>query len=155
MKKTTIIYIIIIILLLVVLGGIIFFYVKNSNSDTSTENSSVSIISTKNSDGTYNLDLDSSKWNYDETNNVYYQIGVVYCAKPETTDYESLGIYVPGDYFKGTKNSDGTYTCEINTSSKVGNYTAETAPVVMPINTAGYSAQKAPTSYSSNGVSDY
>lgn len=155
MKKSTIVYIAIIVLLVLVLGGLIYYFVKSNNSNSNSNNSSVSVTSQKNSDGTYSLDLDDSKWNYDETNNVYYQIGVVYCTNPETTDYESLGIYVPGDYFNGTKNSDGTYTCTINTSNKVGNYTAETAPIVMPINTAGYSAQKAPTSYSSNGVSDY
>ena len=155
MKKSTIVYITIIILLILVLGGLIFYFVKCNNSNSSSNGSAVSIISNKNSDGTYKLDLDKSKWNYDEANNIYYQIGVVYCSKPETTDYESLGIYVPGDYFIGTKNSDGTYTCEINTSNKVGNYTAETAPIVMPINTAGYSAQKAPTSYSANSISEY
>ena len=155
MKKSTIVYITIIVLLVLVLGGLIFYFVKSNNSSNSSNNSEVSVTSQKNSNGTYSIDLDNTKWNYDESNNIYYQIGVVYCSNPETTDYESLGIYVPGDYFNGTKNSDGTYTCTINTSNKVGNYTAETAPIVMPINTAGYSAQKAPTSYSANSISDY
>jgi len=101
------------------------------------------------------LDLDMTKWSYDADNNVYYQIGVDYCSKPETIIYETLGIYVPGNYFVSTKNEDGTYTCSINTDSKIGNHTASTAPIVMPINTAGYSAQKAPTSYSYSGISDY
>ncbi len=159
MKGTTIFYIAIIVLLVLVLGSLIVCFVANNNSSTTStttsSNSTVEVTSQKNADGSYSLDLDNTKWNYDETNNVYYQIGVVYCSNPETTDYESLGIYVPGDYFNGSKNSDGTYTCTINTSNKVGNYTAETAPIVMPINTAGYSAQKAPTSYSYNGMSDY
>ena len=34
-------------------------------------------------------------------------------------------------------------------------YTSETAPIVMPVNTPGYSAQSAPTSYSYNKVSSY
>ena len=41
-----------------------------------------------------------------------------------------------------------TYTCSINSSGKKGSYTSSNAPFVMPINTSGYSAQKAPTSYS-------
>ena len=42
------------------------------------------------------LHMDNTKWNYDETNDIYYQIGLVYCAKPQATEYESLAVYVPG-----------------------------------------------------------
>ena len=101
------------------------------------------------------LHMDNTKWNYDETNDIYYQIGLVYCAKPQATEYESLAVYVPGAYMQGVKNPDGTYTCQINPKSKVGNYTAVTAPVVMPVNTGGYAAQKAPSSYDGTGLSTY
>ncbi|MGN8834940.1 hypothetical protein [Allisonella histaminiformans] len=101
------------------------------------------------------LHVDNTKWNYDETNDIYYQIGLVYCAKPQATEYESLAVYVPGAYMQGVKNSDGTYTCQINPKAKVGNYTAVTAPVVMPVNTGGYAAQKAPSSYDGTGLSTY
>ncbi len=66
-----------------------------------------------------------------------------------------MGIYVPGAYMNGTANGDGTYTCTINTENKVNNYTAKTAPIVFPVNTPGYSAQAAPTSYSYNDISSY
>lgn len=101
------------------------------------------------------LHVDNAKWNYDETNDIYYQIGLVYCAKPQATEYESLAVYVPGAYLQGVKNPDGTYTCQINPKAKVGNYTAATAPVVMPVNTGGYAAQKAPSSYDGTGLSTY
>ena len=101
------------------------------------------------------LSINMNNWNYDEENNIYYQIGLVYCANPENTDYESCGIYVPGDYFTSTENSNGTYTCEINSDKKVGNYTASSAPIVMPVNTPGYSSCSAPTSYNSDEVKDY
>lgn len=114
------------------------------NNENQSENSKASELS-----------LDMTKWNYDTDNNVYYQIGVQYCSKPETTIYETLGIYVPGNYFTSTSNEDGTYTCTINKDNKIGNYTASSAPIVLPVNTAGYSAQKAPTSYSYSGLSDY
>jgi hypothetical protein len=78
---------------------------------------------------------------------------VPYCEDPADENYENLAIFVPGDYFTAIENSDGTYTCEINTSSKIGDYSADTAPVVMPINTPGYSAQSPLTEYSS--VKDY
>lgn len=101
------------------------------------------------------LSFDNTKWNYDEENDVYWQINVNYCANPATTDYETMGIYVPGDYMNAKKNEDGTYTCTVNNENKINGYSAETAPIVFPVNTAGYSAQQAPTSYSYSGLSEY
>ncbi len=121
------------------------------------------------------LAFDNTAWNYDATNDVYWQIGIVYCAKPAATTYESLGIYVPGAYLNATKNggtSDKTsnnasdnasdnasnstsYTCTINESGKIDRWTARSAPIILPVNTAGYSAQAAPTSYSYESVADY
>lgn len=101
------------------------------------------------------LTMDNTKWKYDADNDVYYQIGVQYCATPADTDYETLAIYVPGAYMTAQDNGDGTYTCTVNESGKVGNYTASTAPVVWPVNTPGYMAQTAATSYSYDGLSDY
>jgi hypothetical protein len=66
-----------------------------------------------------------------------------------------MGIYVPGAYMNGKGNSDGTYTCTPSDSGTVGSYTAKTAPVVLPVNTPGYSASAAPTEFSYDSVSDY
>ena len=99
------------------------------------------------------LKISKENWSYNADDNVYYQIGVPYCEDPADENYENLAIFVPGDYFTASENSDGTYTCEINTNAKVGDYNADTAPIVMPINTPGYSAQAALTEYSS--VKDY
>jgi hypothetical protein len=101
------------------------------------------------------LALDSAAWQYDADNDVYYQIGVAYCTAPAAADYETMGIYVPGAYFTGTANSDGSYTCTVNAAGAVGGYTAATAPFVLPVNTAGYAAQPAPTAYSYDGLSSY
>lgn len=101
------------------------------------------------------LALDMSKWNHDDTNDIWWQIGLQYCTKPATTTYESLGLYVPGAYLTGKDNGDGTYTCTVDKSAKVGDYTASSAPFVLPLNTGGYAAQAAPTSYSSSGLTDY
>jgi len=101
------------------------------------------------------LTFDSAKWNYDADNDVYWQIGVSYCAAPQAPDYETMGIYVPGAYMTGKANADGTYTCTPSDSGTVGGYTAKTAPVVIPVNTPGYSASAAPTEYSYDGISDY
>ncbi len=93
--------------------------------------------------------IDSTAWQYNADDDVYYQIGVSTCENPADTAYETLAIFVPGAYMDGSDNGDGTFTCQINRSVEVNGYTAETAPIVMPINTPGYSAMAALTSYSS------
>ena len=97
--------------------------------------------------------IDMSKWQYHVDDNVYYQIGISYCEIPADENYETLAVFVPGEYFTGTENGDGTYTCDIDASAKVNNYTAETAPIVMPVETPGYTAQAALTEYTS--LTDY
>lgn len=128
---------------------------KSSSSDSSDGGSVMKASDVSNPDSVDSLAINGAKWQYDATNDIYYQIGVSYCTSPQAKDYESMGIYVPGKYMDAKANGDGTYTCTINASNKVGDYTAKTAPVVMPINTAGYAAQAAPTSYSANGITDY
>lgn len=93
--------------------------------------------------------IDNTKWEYNSDDDVYYQIGISYCEKPADDSLETLAVFVPGGYMNATDNGDGTYTCEINTSGTAGDYTEETAPFVMPVNTPGYSAQEALTEYQS------
>ena len=81
----------------------------------------------------YSLSFDNTNWSYDSTNGVYYQIGVVYCTNPATTDYNSLGIYVPANYLSCSSSSSGKYTCTVNSSGTVGNYKASTAHIVMKL----------------------
>ncbi|MBR1599548.1 MAG: tannase [Lachnospiraceae bacterium] len=97
--------------------------------------------------------LDNSAWQYNSDDDVYYQIGISYCSNPADVNYETLAVFVPGAYMTGTDNGDGTYTCEINPDGTAGSYNAENAPIVMPINTPGYTAQAALTEYTS--VSQY
>jgi hypothetical protein len=106
---------------------------------------------TSSTDGSPAYKLNSAKWSYDTSSQVYYQVGLNYCTQPASSSIETMGIFVPGAYFTGTKNSDGTYTCAVNASGAVGGFTAATAPIVFPVNTPGYASQKAPTSYSSQG----
>ena len=100
------------------------------------------------------LALDTSAWRYDEDNDVYYQLGLTYCKSPATKTYESLAVFVPGAYFKAEKNGD-TYTCTVDEKAVVGNFTAATAPVLMPINTGTLSAQMSPTVYGYEGLAPY
>lgn len=98
--------------------------------------------------------IDMNRWQYNEENDVYWQVGIVYCKMPVDETYENLGIFVPGVYMMGKKNSDGTYTCKIDSSGTVGEFSAETAPIVIPVNTSGYTAMEAPIEYV-NSTSTY
>ena len=126
-----------------------------STSNEETEAADAASNDAKGSAPTGALAFDSAKWSYDADNDVYYQIGASYCEKPQASDYETLAVMVPGAYLDATENGDGTYTATLNANGSLEGYTATTAPVVMPINTAGYSAQPALTSYSYEGVSEY
>ena len=97
--------------------------------------------------------IDPSAWMYQADDDVYYQIGISYCETPADADYETLAVFVPGAYMTGTDNGDGTWTCEIDYGNEVNGYTAQDAPIVMPVNTPGYSAQAALTGYTD--VTDY
>ena len=101
------------------------------------------------------LTFNNRAWQLDQDNDIYYQIGQVYCEAPEKTDNESLGIYVPGEYVTAADNGDGTYTLSISETGTLNGYTAATAPIVFPVNTAGYAAMAAPTSYNYSEVSGY
>lgn len=98
--------------------------------------------------------LDMGKWNYDEDNNVYYQLGIPYVQNPVAADYQKLSIYVPGNYFAAEKNGD-TYKVILNPEGIQGRYTGATAPVVMPLNCKNFSAQIPATSYSYEGLAPY
>lgn len=90
---------------------------------------------------------DMNAWKYNKKHDVYYQLGITYCANPADEDYEKLAVFVPGKFMKGKKNDGGTYSCEIDPSAKVGGFTAATAPIVMPVDAPGYSSQQALTEY--------
>ena len=96
--------------------------------------------------------VDMTRWQYNEASDVYWQVGISYCADPADASYENLGIFVPGAYMTGTPNGDGTYACAANETGTVGSFTAATAPVVFPVNTPGHSAQSAPTGYVSGAA---
>lgn len=138
------------------------------SNTTLTSSETVSNVSTANSGGrggeggnatsiaaSGSIALNEARWSYDATNNVYYQIGQSYCSAPVDSSLQTMGIFVPGNYFTGTKNSDGTYTCQVNASGTVASYTASTAPIVFPVNTPGYASQAEASSYSYSSLSSY
>ena len=92
-------------------------------------------------------------WQYNADDDVFYQIGIPYCSEPADDNYENLAIFIPGRYFTATDNGDGTFTCSINSDGDAGSFTAADAPVVMPVNTPGYSAMAPLSQYTS--LTDY
>lgn len=103
--------------------------------------------------------IDMAKWQYNAEDDVYWQVGIAYCEKPADETYQTMGFFVPGAFFDAEDNGDGTFTCEMNVMQAVGNYTADNAPVILPVNTPGYSAMAAPAGYDSSfgygSVADY
>ena len=127
----------------------------SSSSGSSSSSQKTSVSTSKLSTGKVSSTLskvDNSKWQYNTDDNVYYQIGISYAASPTDASQQTLSIFVPGDYMSASDNGDGTYTCTIKTDTKVGNYSSKTAPIVIPINTPGYSAMSALTEYSSDAA---
>lgn len=104
--------------------------------------------------GQYSLAFDNAAWHYDEANDIYWQVGVVYVANPASLDYETLGIYVPGAYLEASANGDGTYTASVKSDAQVGQFTAATAPYILPVNTPGYNASQAPN-WLADGIASY
>lgn len=109
------------------------------------------------------LAVDMKAWHYDASHGVWWQVGLAYCAKPASTTYEKLAIYVPGAYLKPTdENVDlskakdtSTYACEVDEEGTVGQFTAATAPIALPINAQDYTAQAAATGYLYDGLEPY
>ena len=118
---------------------------EETSEENETENTTNE--STEGFEETVLAKIDAAKWNYREEDDVYWQVGISYCENPSDASYETLGIFVPGAYMNATENEDGTYTCEVNANAVVEGYTAETAPIVFPVDTPGYSAMAAPTGY--------
>lgn len=121
-----------------------------SNSSDSNSQTKVSTSSLSSGDVKTTLSkVDKTRWLYNADDQVYYQVGISYAASPTNSAQQTLSIFVPAAYMTATENGDGTYTAELNSKAKVGNYTASTAPIVIPINTPGYSAMSALTEYTS------
>ncbi|PTU85654.1 esterase [Staphylococcus pasteuri] len=130
----------------------------HDNNQSKTHTKGVNVSNTKIKDykqASSKLKIDNTKWNYDSKNKVYYQLNISYVSHPQAKNVEKLGIYVPAAYFKGKKNSNGTYTVTVNNENKVNGYSAKNAPLVYPVNTPGYAEQSAPTSYKYSNISKY
>lgn len=126
---------------------------SGSSAENGTEDSSGAAKAAANTAETNLSQVDMSKWLYNEDDDVWYQLNIQYAENSPDENYDTLAIFVPGNYFDGTDNGDGTYTCTVNTENTGSSYTAQSAPIVVPVNTPGYAAQAELTDYTD--VSDY
>ena len=118
------------------LGGLSGCVAKNSRTERATARGKGATVS-----------IDSSTWRYDEKDDVYYQLGVAYCASPQAAAYECMNIYVPGAYFQAKKTRGDSYTCTPSDAAAISGFTASTAPIVVSINATDYNAFAAPDTY--------
>ena len=111
--------------LLLLVSGASVVLVACSPATTSKNNTNTTSTSTTDSQTTLQQ-IDRTKWLYNETDNVYYQIGISYAGN-QVDENQTLSIFIPGEYMSATSNGDGTYTADLNTNAKIGEYTSTTA----------------------------
>lgn len=92
--------------------------------------------------------IDPTRWQYNAESNVFWQTGLTYASTPPVPELATLGVFVPGEYMTATPNEDGlTFTAEVNPAGRMGAYTAENAPWVLPIDSPDYNQISPPTEY--------
>ena len=103
----------------------------------------------------FNFYFDMNNWNYDEINNVYYQLNVDYCEKSKINENQKFDIYVPGEYLIGKKSYNEKYKCEISTKNEKSGYNAKSAPMIISIQSEESTEQKTHTEYDFEEISNY
>ena len=103
----------------------------------------------------FNFYFDMSNWNYDEKNNVYYQINVNYCEKSKINENQKFDIYVPGEYLTGKKNNNEKYKCDVNDNGQKAGYNAKSAPMIISIQSEESIEQKTHKKYDFEEISNY
>lgn len=143
MKRNNVLKILNIIIVAILLFCIVYFTSFFSKQNTPISSSKINLI------------LDEASWKYDSINNVYYQLGVPYCAKQLSEKNQKFDVYVPGEYLIGKKDSNGTYKYEINIKGKKAGYNAETAPIIISIQSKESIEQEVHEKYNYEDIVDY
>ncbi len=125
---------------LTLVGGMLFSLMSSLAGCSPQESASTSVPPASQPAATpeitsYSLDFSEQVESWEKetaskTDLTYYKAEAVYCENPTHPKYQMLRLYVPEAYF----NDDGT----INTENTVGNYTAQTAPIIYINSYGGY-----------------
>ena len=102
-----------------------------------------------------NYNFDMNNWSYDKKNNIYYQMGIYYCENSLNEENEVFEIYVPGEFLKGEKGNNEKYKCTINKNGVKSKYIAETAPIVLDIESKDCIEQKPHETYNFENVTKF
>lgn len=84
--------------------------------------------------------VDMTKWNFNRSDNVFWQTGIPYCGKSSGEGINTLSIYVPGKYFDRQENEDGTYMCAPDYFEDIEGFSADTAPIILLLSDGGGAA---------------
>lgn len=95
--------------------------------------------------------LKNNSWSYNEKTDVFYQNQLAYCKNPTDTEYQTLSIFVPHEYFNAVRKGD-RYQCQVNELAVSGQYTYKTAPIVLDITANGYNSSNGPTDYINQAI---
>lgn len=125
---------------LTLVGGMLFSLMSGLAGCSPQESASTSVPPASQPAATpeitsYSLDFSEQVESWEKetaskTDLTYYKAEAVYCENPTHPKYQMLRLYAPEAYF----NDDGT----INTENTVGNYTAQTAPIIYINSYGGY-----------------
>ena len=95
----------------------------------------------------YSEIINMAKWRYNQEDDVYYQLGILYAQRPADEKYERLALFVPSAFMNCRANGPETYSCEPNEDGRIGKYGVKTAPIVIPVESPEYAANPALTEY--------
>ncbi len=95
----------------------------------------------------YSEIINMSKWRYNETDGVYYQLGILYVRRPADEKYERLALFVPAAFMNCRANGPETYSCEPNPAEYISGFNFNTAPMVVSVESPEYGANPALTEY--------
>lgn len=114
-----------------------------ANESASTSPAETTVATTPSSEPSVEtssaLDLSSAQWSKSSDGSYYQLLDVHFCTNVIVEQYQTMNIYVPAEYFEG---------------GEVCGYTAETAPIILENNCAGWrsgEAGKVQSEYIQNG----
>lgn len=127
------------------LGIFIAFLYKHNQKDGSEKE--VFTVSEQTAKQNFSSLINMNKWLYNEQDQVYYQLGIIYTRNPSDTIYQKLALFVPKKYLRCQENDDNTHFCETNMASRIEQYTVRNAPFVFEINSPLYANTPALNEY--------
>lgn len=149
--------------LFIIWGGYAVYRLNNNRVPDNSSISEVAIsqssskidnqVSTPKIDEIFTGILNMDKWNYNEKDKVYYQMGIHYAKTSSDSDLQKMALFVPEKYLRCKNINDNIYSCAPNMAAIIEGYTVRTAPIVTQIDNPNYSSVPALNEY--HNYTDY